>query len=369
MGFWHTGYMEFHEPVGIEGYVAEPGPPVFSCDQCHATFSSFQELRFHRFEQHPALRPVLFLRGHEVGSASLRLTRPLSSAEIDFSNAVAAEVNGQSTALTDLPNALVHSPPSIIDLRLLGDGTESSFRLRFELSTPEDIEGVERCFDNAAHRGRLDRRAIEDFIEAARPFHSAAAYCDGICDYLFGVLAKERHPDSTLKYSEYREKFNRAADTLRDIDRPLARVIESLVCFHFNHFAAACGYSPASRVGCVSDRMQRWILSQVAPPPPRFRAGTIDAAVTDLDTERLLTWACLPPNDLLSHEPELKAAIDRDIPEFDRAKLRLLLAESYRAAGRYPDASVHARELLNSSTFSRWAETILEPGGREPLND
>lgn len=115
--------------------------------------------------------------------------------------------------------------------------------------------------------------------------------------------------------------------------------------------------------------MQSWLLTQPAPSSRDPRAASLDATVTDLDTERLLMWAILPLNDLLSRERELSATIDRDIPEFDRAKLRLLLAESYRAAGRHSDASVHARELLNSATFGRWAETVLETGGQETLND
>ena len=52
MGFWHTGYMEFHEPVGL-GSGVKATPPVFRCSHCPATFPSSAELRTHRFEMHP----------------------------------------------------------------------------------------------------------------------------------------------------------------------------------------------------------------------------------------------------------------------------------------------------------------------------
>ncbi len=60
---------------------------------------------------------------------------------------------------------------------------------------------------------------IDGFIEDCRPFSTADLYYDGICHYLYGVLAKERSPDSSLPYEEYRDRFNRAADALRDYDK------------------------------------------------------------------------------------------------------------------------------------------------------
>ena len=40
MGFWHTGYAEFHEASGLEGYVYSPPPPVrYVCEHCSASFA------------------------------------------------------------------------------------------------------------------------------------------------------------------------------------------------------------------------------------------------------------------------------------------------------------------------------------------
>ena len=61
----------------------------------------------------------------------------------------------------------------------------------------------------------------------------------GICDYLYGVLAKERSHDASLSHEKYANKFNEAVEQLAAYDRPLARIIRSLVEFHFNHFEEA----------------------------------------------------------------------------------------------------------------------------------
>lgn len=84
MGFWHTGYFEFHEPSGLEGLVLEPSPPVFSCSQCSSTYASTEELRKHRFESHPTRKPTLYVHGREVGAHPLRITKKLTDTDVQI---------------------------------------------------------------------------------------------------------------------------------------------------------------------------------------------------------------------------------------------------------------------------------------------
>lgn len=360
MGFWHTGYLEFHDPVDLEGFITEPSVPVFPCEQCGASFPSFEQLRRHRFEQHPAKRPVLYVRGREVGGAPLRVTRALQPTDIQTLHTSVARVNGRPVPLGELGLVLSKTTTSIADIRLQGE-VSADFRLQFEIASQEDTVGIERCFRAAAYRGRLDRHAIENVIESAQPYESAMAYCDGICEYLYGVLAKERSPESSLPYQEYRNKFNRAVDILRDVDRPLARIVQGLVAFHFNHFAIAADCSPTSRVGTASRRYQKWILPLGGSSDSHgsSHGQTLDSLLTDLETERLLRWVLMPLDAALACATEIEAAVDRDIPEFDRAKLRILIAEMYSRIGRHSDAKRHARELLNNPSFGPWAEAML----------
>ncbi len=352
--------MEFHETAGLDELLASPSAPEFRCEQCGDSFPTFDQLRSHRFEKHPAVRPVLFVRGREVGSSPLRVTRSIRATDVRTLHTSAARLNGRPLPLDDLGHQLAKMSSTVVDLQLAGD-IVTDFRLVFEIALDRDIAGVERCFENAAHRGRLDRRAVEDFIGAARAFPTALAYCDGICEYLYGVLAKERSAESSLPFHEYREKFNRAADVLRDVDRPLARLIQGLVAFHFNHFPVAALCSPSTRLAAASGRYTGWILRSSNTDAVTAGPNTlsVDRLLTDLDTEQIIRWALSPSEDTLCQAVDIETAIDRDIPEFDRVKLRVLLAEVYGKAGRFVDAQRHARELRNNPTLGPWAESVL----------
>lgn len=39
MGFWHTGYFEFKDPLDLDG-AYKPGPTIYRCQQCEATFNT-----------------------------------------------------------------------------------------------------------------------------------------------------------------------------------------------------------------------------------------------------------------------------------------------------------------------------------------
>ena len=92
MGFWHTGYLEFHEPLGLDvGY--RPSKVWCSCRHCTSTFDTMEDLRRHRFEAHPLARSMLFVQGAEIGAIPFSLPglccrqaqRPSSAAESDSS--------------------------------------------------------------------------------------------------------------------------------------------------------------------------------------------------------------------------------------------------------------------------------------------
>ena len=83
MGFWHTGYAEFHEPSGLEEYVYSPPPPVrYVCEHCSESFAELEGLRRHRFEQHPVRQPALWLRGRAAGALPQLLMTPLQPADV-----------------------------------------------------------------------------------------------------------------------------------------------------------------------------------------------------------------------------------------------------------------------------------------------
>lgn len=361
MGFWHTGYIEHHEVTGL-GEVYRPSKPVYRCHHCDEQFDDMDALRQHRFEAHPYVRPVLFIRGVELGSTTFRVTQRAAPGDFVIERAAAAKLNGQSVSLADLPKALSKVTFDKVRVELSNKGTSAAFELAFRIASYEDLAGVETAFLTLAKKGTLNITSIEGFIEDCRAYPTADGYCDGICHYLYGVLAKERAPDSSVPYEEYRTRFNRAADELLDYDRSIARMVRALVSFHFNHFADAAAAAPTGRLRSAADKFAALLNGRPwfdSPASSSARRSAQEDLLTDHETLRILRWTGEPMAQLVEEIQDIEALAKRDIPEFDRVKLRMLHAEASAAAGDKVAARKAARELIGSPKTVVWAERLL----------
>lgn len=359
MGFWHTGYIEFHEPTGL-GKLPVPTVIVFRCEVCARECATLDELRQHRFEAHPVMRPVLLIGSREVPDVGIHVTERLHEASVTVIHASRASVNGIDTPVNKLGAILSSASLDRIVVALRNEAVSATFTIDFRIASQFDLEGIEHAFMSVARGRRLDMRAVEDFIDATTSFATAARYRDGICGYLYGVLAKERSADSALHFEEYRIKFNSAVTVLADFRRPLANVIRALVAFHFNHFTLASDLVE-TRVGKVAAELRRLLRS----PGTGFIQGTASAAdarlerlLSDFQTEQILSW-CTSPEPTAAVTVRLESLFKEDTTEFDRSKARILLAESYLGSGQAPLAAAHAREVINDPTFGQWAEQVV----------
>lgn len=361
MGFWHTGYIEFHQPTGLD-VDYRPTKTVYRCQHCNAKFDNMETLRGHRFEVHPYSRPVFFVRGIELGTTTFRVTRDTPTAEFVIERSTTATINGKSVRVSDVPKLLANVKNDKVKIELGNGGAHAVFEVAFRIAAVKDLEGVEAAFLKLAKKGLLTISSVEGFIDDCKPFTTADAYCDGICHYLYGVLAKERSPDSALPYEEYRTRFNRAADELLDYDRPIARIIRALVAFHFNHFADVVVTAPAGRLRAASARFAALLEGKdwaVVPMPSAARRNAMEDLLTDHETLRILRWTNSPLTDLGLEVLDISALAKRDIPEFDRMKLRMLLAEASAAAGDIEAAKKTARMLIGSAKTAAWAERVI----------
>lgn len=363
MGLWQTGYMEFHEPSGLDGFYWDRSPSVFPCAHCNEIFSSTDELREHRFESHPLRQPVLFLQGRELGVHPARITKGLAVEDVTVHGCDRAMLNGKGIGIGLLPKKLAQIRSDVCHVTLSKADISCEFTLDFRIASEADLRGIEEQFEQTARGRRLDVRAVEEFISATSGFVSAIGYCDGICAYLYGILAKERAPDSSLPYDKYAGKFSKAAEGLGAYDRPLADVIGGLVEFHFNHFHEAARLARDVRVGQAAERFATWLQGWV----PRLDQKTfpakipvmIDSLVTDWETEQIVRWAIQPLHELLQHADDMHAFLRRDLAEYDRVKVNVLLGECFAASGDIRSVLQIARSMRNLSGPEKWAESLI----------
>lgn len=361
MGFWHTGYMEFHEPIGLDGHYAIT-PPVFRCRFCSLIFTSFSDMRNHRFEAHPYNRPILYIKGSEVGETPVRITTHLLPNDIRVERFSDIALNGDMVSISDLVYRLSCITRDTISLELKNEHVSAIFTLRFEIADKDHLAGIDRRFLDIAHGRRLSLREIERFIDASRLYSTAIGYCNGICEYLYGILAKERMADTSLPYEGYREKFTRAADQLQGFDRPLARMIGGLISFHFNHFGEAAILGGTSRLGMVSERYANWIAGSdidVHEIPIEDMDGSLEKVITDFQTEQILSWSIKDYDQMDNYRNDMLDFRNQDIPEFDKTKIDILMSQSALYRGDTKEALSFAKRHRNSPALGVWAERVI----------
>lgn len=368
MGFWHTGYIEFHEPTGLDTSY-QPSEAWFACEKCSERFKTIESLRQHRFQQHPSLRPLLFVRGIEVGATAFRITKRLADDDVEFNRASTIVMNGASIKLSELASTLTKVTNDRVTLELANQEARAKFELLFEIASEEHINGVETAFLKMVRGRTLCIAAIEAFIEDCRKFSTAGHYYGGLCQYLYGVLAKERSSDSGLSFNEYQNKYNCAADALKGFERPLAKLVQALVAFHFNHFEDAQVLAPTGRLQFAASTFAQALYGHPWYPDACVQRDEPSALeedlLTDHETLRVLRWAILSTRGLEKYTDDILAQTECDIPDVDRVKLLLLLGEGLAASGDVVGARRVARKLTNNDKTLVWAETLLTRLGKK----
>jgi hypothetical protein len=368
MGFWHTGYAEFHEPTGLEGYVYSAAPPVrYICEHCAASFGSMEALRRHRFEQHPLRQPALWLRGRAAGALPQLLMTPLQPADVVVEDATRCSLNGEAVDLPTLGQRLASMTSEFVELQLENTGATTRCVLDFRIADKAHLAGVEAAFLRLARDGVLTLDALSRFIQDCREFPSAMPYCDGICHYLYGVMAKERAPDTGLQQAQYVERYLRAVDELSGFERPLARGVRALIAFHFNQFGQAELLSPEGELRYAAAAFARvlegrpWHLDEAY---SRASGSAVEDLLTDQDTLQILHDACNDIVGLKDRADELLMHLRRAAAGgYDHMKRTLLACEAMAAradAASRTEARRLARGLASQHDTSAWAEAMLE---------
>lgn len=371
MGFWHTGYMEFHEPTGGTGWSDTPfvpPPPEFPCEQCGEIFGTIERLNVHRFDGHPSNRARLFLHGRECGRSRTPIISSTTASDWVFDNAIGITVNGQLVNEITAKRIL-SSSNGVVNVELRGSHSVQNFEFAFEISDEVDLEAIESVFSELILRRELSNFAIQSFIERCRGLDTSSRYFNGLANYLYGVLARERSPESALWQDSkgmvtYRSRFDDAVSQLGSINRAPANTVCGLVAFHYNHFDIAIQKANSPRVSQVASRLESimtadgtadaWALLEF------FDSSKLEKALCDDVTERLLKWCAIPlDGSAIDAIEEIEDAIPSADP-LDQLKLHLIAGEHYLVIDRADQALRHANHLRNTPAASAWQRFVRQ---------
>lgn len=361
MGFWHTGYMEFHEPTGEGTGRISPKPAIFPCPTCSAVFASDVDLHLHQFRGHAIPRPLLLLKGRQCGQSRVTLTTATRPDDWVLLNCGQVALNGEGTDLETAPHLLAQQRSGVCDVRLVNGSVVQEFQFEFALADGEDLDGVDGALDHLIATGELSRGSIDDFIMRARSYPTAAKYTGGLATYLYGVLARERVSEATPEgpvesSGAYQGKYDQAVGVLGGFDRPPAEAICGIVAFHYNQFERAMYKTKSPRIAAVSMRLhamtsgQKWSREDLSRRP----IGSLDAALSDSVLEQVIGWVSIPL-DGSAHDrvADIETQLRDQRPQ-DALKLHLVLAEHALAARRPDDARRHAEVLRHTRLADNW---------------
>jgi hypothetical protein len=372
MGFWQTGYMEFHQDTHFydrfSGWPPEvespPPPPEYPCNKCGAVLSSEDDLAVHLFDGHPTTRPILILRGRECGRSREVVIEPTCPSDWSVRNASYAEVNGRPVEVDRLGDELSAKRSEVTSVRLFGDNVNQDFDFAFTIADQQQLQSVDHHLDAMIRSRSLSIRDIDQFIVDTRRFDSARPYSDGLADYLFGVLAREDPAGSGLRrtlddHAAYARKFDESVASLGKYNRPPAEAICGLVAFHYNQFDLALRRTKSPRVSRASLRLAS-LLAGLTLKDRSAIAGwfSLDYALSDSKTEEVLSWCCIPLDGTAGRDVfEMEKAIPYLEPA-DQVKMHLIAAEHHLVAGKLGEAKNHVAALMHSRVAEGWVASM-----------
>lgn len=363
MGFWHTGYMEFHEPSSEwSGPRPAPRPPEFPCSQCGRRFRTADDLAVHLFDGHVTARPILTLHGRECGRSRLSVITATTAEDWGFHCVRSIRVNGQLLDEDAAKSALTAAAGGVVSVVLEGERVNQEFEFSFSIADSDDLDGVDGELWDLIRGRALTRRTITAFIDCTDRYRTARRYRDGLANYLYGVMAREESaPIAALGggIPPYVARYDDAVSRLDLFDRPPAEAICGLVAFHYNQFDIALRKTKSPRVARAARRLASLLAGTATSSAVTVEHSvSLDYLLSDTVTERILTW-CSIPFDGTAGPPvqQIESALLDQQPA-DELKLRVVAAEHYLAAGEPDEGRRHLRALRHSAVADRWVESF-----------
>ncbi|WP_036991333.1 hypothetical protein [Metapseudomonas furukawaii] len=360
-------YLSFIDPGNAGGSVIIPESPpavlqpiVYECPRCSAHFDSAQARRDHFFTVHPYRKPELLLHGQLLGNSETVIHEPVQATDWLLGSCHRASLNGRMMAPDELFQALAECRQGFHVLELSNQDSTERFELRFCIPELAELQRLEDIFNTLFLDNELSVDDVRRFAEACKSLKTAGEYLEGICQYLYGVLAKDQRGGTQLSHAQYKERFNRALEALRNVDRPLARTIRGIINFSFNSFVQAASQADAPALAAAASLFAGW----AGKPVRRWAVAQQEAQArlpVDHATDRVLSWMALSDKRQERELDELQQVSASPIwTAEDRTKALVLWLEWGRTCRSTDELRRMARRLLNDAIFAGYAEQVLE---------
>lgn len=364
--------------------VPQPGPPpapAFRCPFCSQGFKTPEELRHHRDVAHSGQRPFLTIAGVEPKSTDI-IRRRVDPKDVDFFDVTTVSLSRdnlrfESIERSDLCGLLGSAGAERLWLHLENrfDAKAQPIRTGYDLTfrvydDEQRLAEVDRVFVTVLGKDDVRMDDVDDFLRQSAKI-SVQEYSGSLADYVIGVLAKDADPSTGIRAArgDYRSQLEGALSVLQSFDRPLPRLIASLIRFSSSAFES----DVLSATGC---QPLDFANGQLAPLVCRYCNDVPPSNVEYLDSTRFSACPVDNGSDTVMRRADQLAALTRWSPQLesqlraeanvvnldplDREKLYALWAKAAVRLGKKEGALEPLRALAGSYSFGHWAEMLLE---------
>ncbi len=348
--------------------------PTFSCPFCVSNFQTPFELCAHICSEHHVKRPLILLQGGEpTGNRVVRTQLQESDVAIVNTDFAKVSVNGsisRQVPMKDLPEILAKEKQAEVTLELVNNSqpnaapVTSKYNFSFRVADLDALKNVEKAFVEVLVSAAISRDSIGKFIDDRRAQGLGKEYASGLAKYCLGILIKER-PDGemlTTPFSQYREHYGVALDVLKDFQRPLARLITSIIRFSMNDFNAN-----RQRTGYWKLDLANELLvnpGSIELLPNHSEAKRHPVCPIDHGAERMLELASHLVGQLRWSpilDDECRALAHSDVLDVsDHQKVFAIWAAAAWRLGETQSALEPLEQIAEVYPFNRWAEEYLK---------
>lgn len=338
------------------------------CPHCGTIRSSHRALLDHLHAEHSSRRPALLISGREPGQMdTIRCAPAKDQIHLIDCEKIWASVNGgEPVNIThgNLLNLLSDCGLRHLNLRAensssgTGRPTRKEYSFRVMLPSPEHLSEADREFvsifavkaPHISHLGKFGQHLRDG---------PAADYVEGLVEYVRGMLIKDSDRQAGIvgMSAEWSEAYKRSLQILDDYERPLSRLLCSLMRFALNDFTSARAATDFEDLDVSQSIFCDLAASRAPSVPPIASSGLNQRNVCPLDAgvSRIieLTQRCIGLQRWSGQDQsELEALTGSDVLNgFDRAKALALWAWTAERLGS-KDFAVDALGRLRGTTCS-----------------